>query len=271
MPTLLPVVFENTNLPDVIELRNICQTYDGGKAWVLQYVNLLIEDIPDQGQFVVILGPSGCGKSTLLKYIAGLQKPTSGEVLISGKVRTDDVVVGMVFQQYSSLPWFTVLENVMLGLRFQNVPEKEAREKAMQMLEVVGLACEANKFAKSTQLSGGQMQRVAIARSLISNPGIILMDEPFGALDINTRHQMQLLLCDIWEKLQSTIIFVTHDINEAVFLADDIYVMTKNPGYICKHWIIDLPKHRDRSTKRDPRFIELANEIDDYMQNLRIK
>jgi len=265
------IVFENTNLPDVIELQNVCQTYDGGKTWVLQYVNLLIEDIPDQGQFVVILGPSGCGKSTLLRYIAGLAKPSEGQILINGRNRTEDVVVGMVFQKYSSLPWYTVLENVMLGLRFQNVPEKEAREKAMQMLELVGLANEANKFAKDTQLSGGQMQRVAIARSLISNPGIILMDEPFGALDINTRHQMQLLLCDIWERLQSTIIFVTHDVNEAVFLADDIYVMTKDPGYICQHYTVDLPKHRDQSTKRLPRFITLANDIDDYMRTLRIK
>lgn len=265
------VVFQNTNLPDVIELRNICQTYDGGKHWVLQYVNLLIEDIPEQGQFIVVLGPSGCGKSTLLRYIAGLQKPTEGEVLINGKVRTDNDVVGMVFQKYSSLPWFTVLQNVMLGLQFQHVPMNEARERAMQMLELVGLAKEANKFAKDTQLSGGQLQRVAIARSLISNPGIILMDEPFGALDINTRHQMQLLLCEIWEKLQSTIIFVTHDITEAVFLADDIYVMTKDPGYICQHYQVDLPTHRDRSTKRDPRFVTMVNDIDDYMTNLRIK
>jgi NitT/TauT family transport system ATP-binding protein len=265
------VVFQNTNLPDVIEIKNVCQTYNGGKSWVLQYVNLLIEDIPEQGQFVVILGPSGCGKSTLLRYIAGLQRPTEGEILINGKSRTEDVVVGMVFQKYSSLPWFSVLENVMLGLRFQNVPEKEAKERAMQMLELVGLANEANKFAKDTQLSGGQMQRVAIARSLISNPGIILMDEPFGALDINTRHQMQLLLCDIWEKLQSTIIFVTHDISEAVFLADDVYVMTKDPGYICKHYPVGLPLHRDKSTKRDQKFIDLVNDIDDYMTTLRIK
>ncbi len=265
------IVFQNSNLPDVIEIRNVCQTYDGGKNWVLQYVNLLIEDIPEQGETIVILGPSGCGKSTVLRYLAGLQTPTSGEVLINGRPRLGSDVVGMVFQKYSSLPWFTVLENVMLGLRFQNVPDVEARERAMQMLQLVGLENEANKFAKDTQLSGGQLQRVAIARSLISNPGIILMDEPFGALDVNTRHQMQLLLCDIWEKLHSTIIFVTHDIPEAVFLADDIYVMTKNPGYICKHFPVDLPAHRDRSTKREPGFTNLVNEIDDYMNTLRIK
>lgn len=259
------VDFINTELADVIELRNIHQSYDGGKTFIIQDLNFLIEHAPDKGRFVVILGVSGCGKSTILRYIAGLQKPTSGEVLINGHLRTDKDVVSMVFQQYSSLPFKTVLENVMLPLTFRGVAYKQAREQAMMMIEMVDLGGHEGKFAKYPLLSGGQLQRVAIARSLISNPHIILMDEPFGALDTHTRFKMQMMLAKIWEELNMTVIFVTHDIQEAVFFADDIYIMQAKPGKIVRHIPITLPLHRDRNTKRELQFIQLVHTVEDTL------
>jgi NitT/TauT family transport system ATP-binding protein len=259
------VQFPNTELPDIIELKGVSQTYDKGETYVLQDINLLIENKEERGQFVVILGKSGCGKSTLLRYIAGLQKPTSGEILIKGQPIEKNPKIGMVFQQFSNYPWLTVAENVMLPLLIKGVAKKEAREKAMEMIQVVGLDGHELKYAQLPGLSGGQMQRVAIARSLISNPEIILMDEPFGALDAYTRFKMQKMLAELWEKIQATIIFVTHDIPEAVFLGDEIWVMSNKPGRIVKQFRVDLPLHRERSTRRDPKFIDLVNQIDDVI------
>ena len=261
----------NTELPDAIELRNVSQSYDGENTYIVKGLNFLVEHRPNAGRFVVILGASGCGKSTLLRYIAGLQKPTYGEVLINGHVRTDKDIVSMVFQQYSSLPFKTVLENVMLPLIFKNVPNKEAKKKAMEMIVAVGLEGHEWKYAKSPLLSGGQLQRVAIARSLISNPNIILMDEPFGALDTNTRFKMQIMISEIRQKLKTTVVFVTHDIQEAVFLADDIYTMKASPGELVQHFSIPLPQQRDRSTKRENKFIELVNTVEDALLSLVAK
>jgi NitT/TauT family transport system ATP-binding protein len=256
--------YNDPNLPDIIELRNITQKYDDGKE-IIKDLNLLIEDKPGQGQFLVILGQSGCGKSTLLRYICGLQKPTTGEVLIHGKHRTTEDRIGMVFQKYSSLPWMTVLENVELGLKFKNVPDKDRKQKAMEMITLVGLDGHENKYAQYPTLSGGQLQRVAIARSLIASPEILLMDEPFGALDVNTRLKMQEMLADIWNKLQTTIIFVTHDISEAVYLADEICIMSANPGEIVERIKIDMPLRRTRDMKRDPKFVDMVYHIEDKM------
>jgi NitT/TauT family transport system ATP-binding protein len=258
------VEFINTELKDVVELRQVSQTYDDGRTYVIKDLNLLIEDKPDQGQFVVILGESGCGKSTMLRYIAGLQEPSSGEVRINERVRTNEAI-SMVFQQYSSLPWRTVLRNIMLPLEIKGVDRREAREKAMEMIKTVGLSGHEKKFAQYPILSGGQLQRVAIARSLISNPEIILMDEPFGALDTNTRFKMQLMLAELWDNLKCTVIFVTHDIQEAVFLGDDIYILSVNPANIVNHIAVDLPFHRDRQTKRSKRFSELVQEVEDAL------
>jgi NitT/TauT family transport system ATP-binding protein len=264
----MPVEFKNTSLPDIIELKKIGQSYDDGKIEVIKNLDLLIEDEPERGQFVVILGPSGCGKSTILRYIAGLQSPTAGEVLLYGKPRTDNDRIGMVFQQYSSFPWMTVLENIALGLKFRGISKIERTEKAQEMLKIVGLEGHGEKFAQYPTLSGGQLQRVAIARSLLVNENIILMDEPFGALDTNTRLRMQDFLIEIWEKVKPTIVFVTHDISEAVYLADDIFIMSKAPANLAEHIKVNLPVHRDSKIKRDPNFIELVRYIEDKMMSL---
>ncbi|MBP6680272.1 MAG: ABC transporter ATP-binding protein [Saprospiraceae bacterium] len=263
------VKFEDTTARDnIIELKDIGQSYDGGQSWIIKGLNMLIEDKPDQGQFIVLLGMSGSGKSTLLRYIAGLQEPTEGKVLIKGKPVTDKQRVSMVFQQYSSLPWMTVLDNVALALDYQGISKKDRYARAMEMIEMVGLTGHEKKYAQYPALSGGQLQRVAIARSIIANPEIILMDEPFGALDIKTRIQMQDLLVDLWHRFNSTILFVTHDINEAVYLADDIFIMKSPPSNIVEHIDIDLPLRRDNSTKRDNHFTELVHHVEDTMMKI---
>ena len=268
-----------TSTNNVIELRNISQWYtreNGQKTVVIEGLNLLIEDVPKRGQFICLLGPSGCGKSTVLRYVAGLQKPSEGEVLLYGKPRNPADHVGMVFQQYSSFPWLTVLDNVTLALEIKGVPKKERKEQAMAYIQACELEEHADKYAQYPILSGGQLQRVAIARSLVSNPNLLLMDEPFGALDINTRLKMQDMLLTIWERLwhindATTIVFVTHDIPEAVYLGTDIYIMQSNPGKIAHHMAIDLPFDKTRQVKRDPRFVQYVYNIEDKMMSLSKK
>ncbi len=261
----MPMFQDRPDQANIIELRGISQSYDGGKNWIMQDCDFLIEDKPEQGQFVVVLGMSGSGKSTLLRYIAGLQKPTKGTVLVNGKPTEEAERVSMVFQQYSSLPWKSVLENVALGLEFQGVSKSERHDRAMELIKMVGLEGHEKKYAQYPSLSGGQLQRVAIARSLLANPKILLMDEPFGALDIKTRLQMQDLLTSIWHKFQSTIVFVTHDISEAVYLADDIYILKSQPSKIVEHIKVDLPLTRSRQTKRDPQYVAMVHEVEDKM------
>ena len=250
---------------NIIELKGISQSYDGGKSFIIKDFNLEIEDKPMQGEFVVLMGMSGCGKSTILRYIAGIQTPTEGTVLVNGKPVGPDNRVSMVFQQYSSLPWMSVLDNVGLALRYKGVSKKDRDEQAMKIIKDVGLEGHELKYAQYPTLSGGQLQRVAIARSLAANPNILLMDEPFGALDVKNRLQMQDLLIDIRDKYHSTIIFVTHDLDEAVYLGDDIYIMKYTPSNIGKHIYVDLPFNRTRQTKREKRFNELVLELEDAM------
>jgi NitT/TauT family transport system ATP-binding protein len=256
---------DQVSLDNIIELKGIGQSYDHGQNWIIKDFNLIIEDKPAQGQFVVLLGMSGSGKSTILRYISGLQKPTEGEVFVKGKPVDNNTHISMVFQQYSSLPWMTVLDNVGLALRYQGVSKKERDERAMELIKLVGLEGHESKYAMYPTLSGGQLQRVAIARSLLANPEILLMDEPFGALDIKTRIQMQDLLLELWEKFHSTVIFVTHDISEAVYLGDDIYIMKYAPSCIVEHIPVDLPIHRNRETKRDIKFTEIVHHVEDTM------
>ena len=257
--------FSNTELDNIIELRGIGQSYDGGENWIIKDLDLLIENKPAQGEFVCILGMSGSGKSTLLRYIAGLQDPSEGTVLVNGKPVGQGERVSMVFQQYSSLPWMTVLDNVGLALEYKGISKKEREEQAMAIIQKVGLDGHQHKFAQYPTLSGGQLQRVAIARSIIANPQILLMDEPFGALDINTRLQMQDLLQELWQDFHPTVIFVTHDISEAVYLGDDIYILKSQPSNIVEHINIDLPFGRTKEVKRDPHFVELVQQVEDTM------
>lgn len=266
---------KSNELPPVLELRSIQQTYFDEKKQqefiVFDNFNLSIEDYPDMGQFIVVMGKSGCGKSTMLRYWTGLQKPTSGEVLVGGKPLTKDQSIPMVFQGYSSLEWYSVLQNVALPLTLKGVSKSESHERAMEMIKVVGLEGHENKFAKAPQLSGGQLQRVAIARSLIANPNMILLDEPFGALDGFTRAKMQFFLLELFQKrevskLNPTVLLVTHDPREAVLLGNDIYIMDSNPGRIIKHLRPELPDQRDKSIRKDPRFVEIVSYVEDVME-----
>ncbi|MBN1416978.1 MAG: ABC transporter ATP-binding protein [Bacteroidales bacterium] len=265
------VDFENSTLPDIIELRDINQTYNNGKTYIIKDFNLLIEDKPNQGQFILLLGPSGCGKSTVLRYITGLQKPSSGKVFIKGMPQTEADRIGMVFQQYSSFPWMTVLENVALGLKYRGVDKKERTEKAMEMIKIVGLQGHEKKFAQYPTLSGGQLQRVAIARSLLVNDEIILMDEPFGALDVKTRLSMQDFLLDLWNEVHPTIILVTHDIAEAVYLGDDIYIMSNAPANITEQIPTHFGLKKNRELKRSKAFQEMVYYIEDKMMRMETK
>lgn len=260
--------FINTNLPDIIELQDICTSFNGGRTFIIKDFNLLIEDIPDSGEFIVILGKSGCGKTTILKYIAGLSKPTSGRVLIHGRDRFQEVPISMVFQEPSALEHYTVLKNVMLPLLYRGVPEWEAADRAMNMIKAVGLDGHEQKYAKFGKLSGGQLQRVVIARSLIANPGIVLMDEPNRGLDNDTALQIDLLVANLWQQLQSTIILVTHDIEQAVFLGTKIYIMGGKPAKIIQSFDVNLLFPRTRETRRTRQFLELKNEIEDFMYGL---
>lgn len=261
-----------TLLKPIIELKGINQNYGQDKQ-IIKDLNYTIYDKPKQGQFVVVLGQSGCGKSTILRYISGLQKPSSGDVLLYGKPRTELDRVGMVFQKYSSLPWLSVLENVELGLKFKGINPKERKERAMHMLELVELQDHANKFAQYPSLSGGQLQRVAIARNLVTNSKLLLMDEPFGALDVKTRLKMQDSVLNIWNKLsesdeETTIIFVTHDISEAVYLADDIVIMGGKPANIVDHISVPFGPSRSRDLKDDIKFKDMVREIEEKMMKL---
>lgn len=263
--------------PNVLELKNIHQTYFDSRTQkdfvVFDDFNLAVEDYPNIGQFIVIMGKSGCGKSTLLRYLTGLQKPTSGEVLINGNPIGENESIPMVFQQYSSLEWFTVLQNVALPLTLKGVSKREAYDKAMDMIKVVGLEGHENKYAKMPLLSGGQLQRVAIARCLVANPTMLLLDEPYGALDGFTRAKMQFFLLDIFQKgemanLNPTVVLVTHDPREAVLLGQDIYIMDADPGRIVKHIKPDLKGTRDRAMRKDPRFVEIVSYIEDVMEGI---
>jgi NitT/TauT family transport system ATP-binding protein len=252
---------EVASLPPIVSLKDIYQHYDTGET-VFKDFNLSIPDIPEKGQFITLMGQSGCGKSTILRYISGLQSPTSGTILFKGQPRDRKNSVPMVFQQYTNLEWKTVLENVRLPLDINNVNREEANEKAMEILKVVGLETHADQYAKYPLLSGGQLQRVAIARGLIMNPEILLMDEPFGALDVKTRQDMQLFLRTIFENQEDmTIILVTHSISEAVFLSDKVYVLGNKPAEVIQDLDISLGNIRSESVIGSEKFKEYESEL----------
>ena len=211
-------------------------------------------------EFVCLIGPSGCGKSTLLRLLGGLVKPTSGRVLYRGQPLTRPTSsIGMVFQQPTLMPWRTVIQNTALPLQILGIPATERFERAAAMLELVGLG----DFAQSLprELSGGMQQRVSLARALIHAPDTLLLDEPFGSLDALTRERMNDELLRIWGQERQTAIMVTHDIQEAIFLADRVLVMSQRPGRILEEVMTGLPRPRSRSMMYDPRFAELARHL----------
>ncbi len=248
---------------NVLELKDVSKTFvtpDGKSFQAIKDVDLCVTDEPGRGEFRVFLGPSGCGKSTILNIVAGLTAPTSGEALLHGQpIVGPGPDRGMVFQSYSSYPWLTVLENVAFGLQLRGVPRDERERVARAWIKKVGLEGAERKYPK--QLSGGMRQRVAIARTLAVKPQIILMDEPFGALDVQTRLGMQNLINELWEEIEGTILFVTHDIPEAVYLADKIHIVSAGPGRLVDEVEVDLPLHRTEDLKNTARFRELETAV----------
>jgi NitT/TauT family transport system ATP-binding protein/sulfonate transport system ATP-binding protein len=213
-----------------------------------------------ENDFITVLGPSGCGKSTLLRIIAGLDKPTTGRVLLDGReVIGPGPDRGMVFQSYTLFPWLSVAENIAFGLTEKRVPAAEQNRIVASFVEKMGLKGFERHWPK--QLSGGMQQRTAIARALANDPEILLLDEPFGALDNQTRGLMQELLLGIWERERKTVLFVTHDIEEAIFLASRVLVMTARPGRIKTDLAIDLPHPRDYRIKTSPEFSALKARL----------
>lgn len=210
----------------------------------------------EPGEFVCILGPSGCGKSTLLGALAGHLQLSGGSLLVDGNdVAGPSPQRGMVFQHHTLLPWRSVLDNVAFGLKMQGVGKTQRREQALEMLRLVGLQDFAQRWPN--QLSGGMQQRAEIARVLINRPRLLLMDEPFGALDAQTRARMQELLLDIWTRIRTTVVFVTHDIDEALFLADRILVMSPRPGRFIEDLRLEFPRPRNASLLTSPGFTHL--------------
>lgn len=227
---------------------------------VLDDINLSIRS----GEFVCAVGASGSGKSTLLRQIAGLDRPTSGEVRIAGqRVTSPGPDRGMVFQHYTLYPWMNVQQNTEFGLKLQGVSKREQRERASHYLQIVGLENFATALPR--ELSGGMKQRVAIARSLVSEPQILLMDEPFGALDIHTKEIMHQFMLDLWERTKVTVFMITHDVKEAVFLADRIFVLSNRPGRVQKELKIDLPS-RGVGIDRHHSFHAYCDEIVESMR-----
>ncbi|MBR6770341.1 MAG: ABC transporter ATP-binding protein [Lachnospiraceae bacterium] len=241
-----------------VKIDNVRKVFDtrNGEMIALNGVNLDIME----NEFICVVGPSGCGKSTLLNIIAGLSEPSSGKVICDGKeVVGTGTERGVVFQQYALFPWLTVKKNVMFGLKLKGMKDNEAEAIAMKYIKMVQLEDFVNHYPK--ELSGGMKQRVAIARAYAVNPSILLMDEPFGALDAQTRTQLQTELLDTWEKEQKTCFFITHDVDEAIILAQKVIIMSARPGRIKEIVDINIPYPRTQETKMIPEFLELKNHI----------
>ena len=241
-----------------VKIDNVVKKFQGrnGEVVALNGVNMDIYE----NEFMCVVGPSGCGKSTLLNNIGGLDTPTSGRILVDGKeVDGPSPERGIVFQQYALFPWLTVEKNVQFGLKLQGKSKEECEELGQKYLKMVQL----EQFAKSypKELSGGMKQRVAIARAYAVNPKVLLMDEPFGALDAQTRTQLQTELLVTWESEQKTCFFITHDVDEAIILAQRVVIMCARPGRVKEIVDIDIPYPRDQETKMSPRFLELKNYI----------
>jgi NitT/TauT family transport system ATP-binding protein len=231
-----------TQQEKAIQIGNVTKVFGKGPERIVALENVTL-DI-EEGEFTVVIGPSGCGKSTLLYLLAGFDKPTQGELLLYGKpILNPGPDRGFVFQEYALFRWKTVLGNVMFGLLNNGWSRKDARQKAMEYIELVDLKGFENMYPHT--LSGGMKQRVGIARALAYDPKVLLMDEPFGALDAQTRKYMQAELARIWAKMRKTVVFITHSVIEAVFLADKVVVLTARPGKVKGIVQVDLPRPRD--------------------------
>jgi len=241
-----------------VKIDNVFKRYNGRKGEVVA-LNGVSLDI-HENEFICVVGPSGCGKSTLLNIIAGLLAPTAGKVTCDGKEITGTGTErGVVFQQYALFPWLTVKKNVMFALEMRGVKGKRAQQEAMKYLEMVDLAKFADSYPK--ELSGGMKQRVAIARAYAAEPEVLLMDEPFGALDAQTRTQLQSELMETWEKHNKTCFFITHDVDEAIMLSQKVVIMSARPGRIKEIVDVNIPYPRTQETKMTPEFMELKNHI----------
>lgn len=246
-----------------IKLEHVSKVYHTKKSdyQALKDINLEVLE----NEFVCIVGPSGCGKSTLLRMMAGLDDVSSGRILMEDKpINGPSAERGMVFQNYTLFPWLTVEQNIAFGLKLRKCDKEEIAEKVNRYLKIIDL----EKFRKSypKELSGGMKQRVAIARALANSPKVLLMDEPFGALDPYTKASMQLLVREIWSEERTTIIFITHDIDEAVFLADRLYILSANPGEIRAEVPIHLSRRRSLEIKDTPEFIRMRQILSSVMQ-----
>ena len=256
--------------PNIVDFAHVTKRF--GSHTVIRDVTFSVPDLPNKGEFIAILGPSGCGKSTVLRLIAALRPhypATEGSVLVLGKpVACPGPDRSMVFQDYTSFDNRTVEDNVAFGLECRGVPVGERRERAREWIAKVGLDVRRDAAKYPNELSGGMRQRVAIARTLILSPRIILMDEPFGALDPTTRLHMQALLVDLWKEAQATVFFVTHSIDEAIYLGDRVYVFSSAPGTIIREMTVPPPDRPPKEMLREPGFVERVCEIRDIMDNL---
>ena len=253
-----------------VKIDNVVKKFNGrgGEMIALNGVNLDIHE----NEFITVVGPSGCGKSTILNIIAGLLEPTSGSVYVDGKkVEGPGPERGVVFQQYALFPWLTVRNNVKFALDMRGIKGAEADAIVDKYLKIVDLEKFANHYPK--ELSGGMKQRVAIARAYANNPEVLLMDEPFGALDAQTRAQLQTELLKTWEGEKKTCFFITHDVDEAILLAQRVVIMSARPGRIKRIVDVDIPYPRDQGTKSDPRFMALKAEVwnEVYQEYLEVR
>lgn len=241
-----------------IDCQNIGVVFGSGDSKVQAVKDVSLHVNP--GEFVSLIGPSGCGKSTILSIVAGFLKPTSGEATVDGaKITKPGSDRGVVFQQYSLFPWLTVRKNVEFGLRMSGEPLANREQKARTLLGLAGLLAFENHYPD--QLSGGMKQRIGIVRALATSPQVLLMDEPFGALDTQTRVVMQEILTNIWQQFRISVLFITHDIEESVFLSDRIYVMTSRPGRIKAEIKVPLPRPRTPEMHDLPEFVALIHKL----------
>lgn len=264
--TQSPVVAERfrklKERPIVLEVDRLGRQFgaNGTTVTALREVSFKVH----RREFLCVIGPSGCGKSTLIRMIAGLETPTSGRLLLDGQeVREPGPDRGMVFQGYTLFPWLTVTRNVMFGLEMKGLPQTQAEAEALQWIDLVGLTRFKNSYP--AQLSGGMKQRTAIARALAAQPRILLMDEPFGALDAQTRAQMQSHLLEIWRNVDVTILFITHDLDEAILLADRILVLKANPGEVQELIEVPVPRPRSLGQLTSPEFLATRRRVDELI------